>query len=124
MNKCCSILQALSGITKQWARRGMLLSCRWGNESGGRSKYGISLPRYQAISCSVQNECYKHCVVGLICVCVCGGDWLCYDTCTLTSVDLEGYQVTARRRCVGSNTLTFAYPGGFGYRSRPYSRLP
>jgi hypothetical protein len=73
MNKSCSILQALSGITKQWARRGMLLSCRRETESGGRSKYGISLPRYQAISCSVQNECHKHCVVGLMCVCVLGG---------------------------------------------------
>jgi len=123
MNKRCSILNALSGITKQWARRGMLLSCRWGNESSGRSKNGISLPRYQAISCSVQNECYKLYVVGLICVCVCVcvGDWLCYDTCTLTSVDRRGYQVTARRRCGGSNTLTLPYPGGFGYTSRLYS---
>lgn len=57
-------------------------------------------------------------------VCVCGGDWLCYDRCTLTSVDRGGYQVTARRRCVGSNTLTLPYPGGFVHRSRPYSRLP
>ena len=62
--------------------------------------------------------------VSFVCVSVCGGDCLCYDTCTLTSVDRGGYQVTARRRCVGSNTLTLAYPGGFGYRYRPYSPLP
>ena len=49
-----------------------------------------------------------------------GGDWLCYDTCTLTSVDRGRYQVTASRCCGGSNT-TLPYPGGFGYRPRPYS---
>ena len=87
MNKCCSILKALSGITKQWARRGMLLSCRWGNESGERSKYSISLPRYQAILCSVQNECYKHCVGGLICVCVCMcGAWIGFVTIRVHSL--------------------------------------
>lgn len=42
-----------------------------------------------------------------MCVYVWGVDWLCYDTCTLTSVDRGGYEVTARRRCVGSNTLLF-----------------